>query len=96
MTDPVRLFEDVVRCSGLASFIGPGTVQRALQSVGVASPSLAQVDDYRRALPVLRERMALYLPASQLEACVLQIDAVLKNESSRALPSSRKVKKSSL
>jgi hypothetical protein len=90
MTDPLHLFEEVVTCSGLASFIGPGTVQRALQSVGVTSPSLAKLEDYRRALPALQERMALYLPASQLKACVRAIETLLKLESAKASASGRK------
>ncbi len=61
-----RLFEEVVACTGLASFIGPGTVERALVAVG-ATPDGATLDDYRRALPELRGRMAVYLKGDDLQ-----------------------------
>lgn len=71
------LFDGVCARSGLAAMIGPGTVQRALSSVGVASPELARPDDYRRALPQMRQRMAFYLPPEELEQRTLDIEALL-------------------
>jgi hypothetical protein len=59
------LFEQVVERTGLASFIGPGTVERALGTVG-ATPDGATRADYRRALPQLHDRMAVYLKKDEL------------------------------
>jgi hypothetical protein len=72
-----ELFESVCARSGLAAMIGPGTVQRALSSVGVASPDAALPDDYRRALPQLKQRMAFYLPPDELARRARDIEAVL-------------------
>jgi hypothetical protein len=74
-----KLFEEIVEHSGLASWIGPGTVMRALKSIGVASPDVSQADDYRRALPQLKARMASYLPAHELDSRVQKIEALLKS-----------------
>jgi hypothetical protein len=71
------LFEGVCARSGLAAMIGPGTVQRALTSVGVATLDDAGPDDYRRALPQLRQRMAFYLPPEELERRTRDIEALL-------------------
>jgi len=70
------LFERIVERTGLSSFIGPGTVERALASVG-ASPDVATRDDYRRALPQLRQRMALYLRGPDLDEHVRSIEELL-------------------
>ena len=78
MSNPTQLFEDVVARTGLAGWIGPGAVRRALSSVGVASPSDAVPDDYRRALPQLRARMALYLKSHEVEHNAREIEALLK------------------
>ncbi|HXU68902.1 MAG TPA: hypothetical protein VN947_06210 [Polyangia bacterium] len=72
------LFEAVVERTGLASFIGPGAVERALESVG-AAPDAATVDDYRRALPQLRTRMAVYLKASELQEKLSALDALFRS-----------------
>ena len=71
------LFDAVASCSGLASWIGPGTVQRALSSVGISSFSDAVAADYRRAMPQLRARMAMYLPPAELDHRCRQIEALL-------------------
>ena len=72
----LKLFEEVVGRTGLASFIGPGAVERALSSVGSSSAS-ARVDDYRRALPQLRSRMAIYLKPEEVERRVNEIESLL-------------------
>lgn len=60
------LFEEVVRRSGLASWVGPGLLRRALQAVGVDEPMAARPEHYRRALPQLEARMAVYLKQDEL------------------------------
>jgi hypothetical protein len=72
-----KLFEDVVAATGLALVIGPGVVQRALAGVGVTAPELATVEDYRRALPRLQQRMAFYLSPAELERRLAELDALL-------------------
>jgi hypothetical protein len=75
---PVRLFDEIVARTGLAATIGPGTLQRALSSVGVPMPSAARPDDFRRALPQIRARMAIYLPPVDVERNLRAIEALLK------------------
>jgi len=77
MSEGQKLFEDVVGRCGLAAWIGPGTVQRALQSVGVSSPDTATPFHYRRALPQLKARMAIYLQPEDLERNMREIEALL-------------------
>ena len=72
------LFEEIVERSGLASFIGPGIIQRALNATGVSSPDRARLDDYRRALPQIRARMAVYLQPDQLEEHIQEIESLLR------------------
>jgi hypothetical protein len=79
VTESRALFEAVIATSGLAASIGPGTVQRALVSVGVVFPDRARPEDYRRALPQLRARMAIYLPASEVDRRVSEIEALLSS-----------------
>jgi hypothetical protein len=71
-----KLFDAVVDRTGLASFIGPGAVERALANVG-ASPDVATVGDYRRALPQLHRRMAIYLKAPELDQRLRAIEDLL-------------------
>jgi hypothetical protein len=72
------LFETVVTLTGLATFIGPGVVRRALQSVGVSAVEMATKEDYRRALPGLRARMATYLTDEQLDSRLHEIISLLR------------------
>jgi hypothetical protein len=74
-----KLFDEVVALSGLATMIGPGTVQRALAAVGIPVPELAKRRDYERALPQLKARMAIYLSPENLERQVQGIAALLAN-----------------
>jgi hypothetical protein len=60
------LFEEVVRRSGLASWVGPGLLRRALQAVGVDAVAGARLEHFRRALPQLEARMAVYLKPDEL------------------------------
>ena len=78
MTSSLTLFEEIVARTGLATFIGPGVVQRALQSVGIYSFEVATVEDYRRALPALRARMATYLTEDQVEIRLREIMWLLR------------------
>ena len=78
MSKSGNLFEDVVACSGLASWIAPGTVIRSLNTVGIKSPAAAHPDDYRRAIPQLKARMAMYLTVSEVEFHIQQIEALLR------------------
>ena len=73
-----ELFEEVVARSGLAAWVGPGTVRRALGSVGVASPDDAGPHDYLRALPELEARMGTYLRAPDLKQRMDRIEALLR------------------
>jgi hypothetical protein len=76
--DGRKLFEQVVVRTGLASFIGPGAVERALGLVG-ATPDLATVDDYRRALPQLRGRMAIYLRPAELDRHLRELEELIRS-----------------
>ena len=78
MTEAGDLFDRVVAQTGLAAFIGPGLVRRALQSVGVSAVDAATPEDYRRALPAMRARMGTYLPSDEAEANVRAIAMMLK------------------
>jgi hypothetical protein len=75
---PRSLFDQVVAASGLAAMLGPGIVVRALASAGVSEPERARPEDYRRALPELRARMAIYLPAGELEQRLKAIESLLR------------------
>ncbi len=83
MTNAQELFEEVVARTGLASFIGAGVVRRALESVGISRVEDATRDDYRRAFPILRTRMATYLSGEQLEIRVRDISSLLRLSSPR-------------
>ncbi|HVE86953.1 MAG TPA: hypothetical protein VND93_29055 [Myxococcales bacterium] len=72
------LFEEVVRRSGLASWAAPGVLRRALASVGVVDPQAAQRDHFRRALPELTKRMAVYLRPNELYLRVSAIEMLLE------------------
>ena len=71
-----KLFEQVVDRTGLASFIGPGAVERALANVG-ASPEEATFGDFRRALPQLHKRMSIYLKPPELDERLRAIEQLL-------------------
>jgi hypothetical protein len=60
------LFEGVVQRSGLASWVGPGLLRRALQAVGVEHVAAARSEHFRRALPQMEARMAVYLKPAEL------------------------------
>jgi hypothetical protein len=78
VTDSPDLFEGMVARTGLASFIGPGVVRRALNSVGIYRVEDATREDYIRALPALRARMATYLSSEQLDARLRDIGSLLR------------------
>jgi hypothetical protein len=73
-----ELFEEVVARSGLAAWVGPGTVRRALGAVGVTSPDDASPGDYLRALPELKARMATYLGERDLKYHLDRIETLLR------------------
>jgi len=62
----LELFEGVVQRSGLASWVGPGLLRRALHAVGVEHPEQARSEHFKRALPQLEARMAVYLKPQEL------------------------------
>lgn len=78
MAGAVVLFEEVVRHSGLASWMGPGLLRRALQAVGVDEVGAARSEHYRRALPQLEARMAVYLTPDELAHRVASIRRLLE------------------
>jgi hypothetical protein len=73
-----KLFDEVVARSGLATMIGPGTVQRALAAVGIVSPDHAKPDDYWRALPQIKVRMAMYLAPEEVAHAIQKIETLLR------------------
>jgi len=73
------LFEEVVRRSGLASWVGPGLLRRALQAVGVDDPVVARSEHFRRALPQLEARMAVYLKPEELTQRVASIRRLVES-----------------
>ncbi len=75
------LFHDVVRRTGLAPLLGPGTVRRALAAVGVVAPDHAKIGDYLRALPELRARMSIYLDHETTDHRIRQLEVHLKHVS---------------
>jgi hypothetical protein len=79
MSTTGKLFDLVVARSGLATIIGPGTVQRALAAVGIASPDAAKPDDYRRALPQIKQRMAIYLSPEDVARHIHDIESLLSS-----------------
>lgn len=72
------LFEEVVRRSGLASWVGPGLLRRALQAVGVEEAGAARSEHFKRALPQLEARMAVYLKPEDLAQRVASIRKLLE------------------
>ncbi len=62
----IELFKRVGALTGLSRLMSPGTVRRALEHVG-ARADQASVEDYRRAVPTLRRRLAIYLTEEEVE-----------------------------
>jgi transcriptional regulator GlxA family with amidase domain len=77
-TNDATLFEEVVRRSGLASWVGPGLLRRALQAVGVDEVGAARTEHFKRALPQLEARMAVYLKPEELAQRVASIRRLLE------------------
>ena len=73
----LELFEGVVQRSGLASWVGPGLLRRALHAVGVEHPEQARSEHFKRALPQLEARMAVYLKPEELALRVASIRRLL-------------------
>lgn len=72
------LYQRVVASTGLSPLLGPGTVRRALNSAGVDNPATASPAEYRVALPQLRRRLLVYLPADEADARTHDIEALLE------------------
>ncbi len=77
-TNDATLFEEVVRRSGLASWVGPGLLRRALQAVGVEEVGAARPEHFKRALPQMEARMAVYLKPDELVQRVASIRRLLE------------------
>ncbi|MFO0587982.1 MAG: hypothetical protein U0441_10605 [Polyangiaceae bacterium] len=73
-TSGIELFEQVVALTGLASWVGPGLVQRALTSQAGVAKEAANVEHYRRALPQIRARMAAYVAIDEVDRRVKSIE----------------------
>ena len=71
-TAPLEMFERVLSYCGFSAVLGPGVLARALADEGVMKET-ATVADYRRALPRIEARIAVYLPAEELPRRVRRI-----------------------
>ena len=60
------LFERVISVCGLPFVIGPSTLERACSRAGVDAKTMSP-GDLRRALPEIRETLALFLPRDEAE-----------------------------
>jgi hypothetical protein len=60
------LFDAVVASSGLASLFAPEVIRRACNRAGVNALSLT-CDDLIRALPAIRQALAVYMPAADVQ-----------------------------
>jgi DNA-binding response OmpR family regulator len=60
------LFERVISLCGLPFVIGPSTLERACKRAGVDAKTMSP-GDLRRALPEIRETLALFLPRDEAE-----------------------------
>lgn len=71
-TSSSEMFERVLAYCGFSSVLGPGILARALDDEGVAKDT-ATVVGYRRALPRIEARMAVYLPADDVARRIRRI-----------------------
>jgi DNA-binding response OmpR family regulator len=60
------LFDRVISLCGLPFVIGPSTLERACKRAGVDAKTMS-LGDLRRALPEIRETLALFLPRDEAE-----------------------------
>jgi hypothetical protein len=74
------IFRRVTTLSGLSSFIGAGTIRRALEDVG-ASPSSASLAAWRSALLRIEARMCAYMPKDEVDRRVKAISSYLEQQS---------------
>lgn len=79
-----KLFDEVVKHLGLAMWVGPGVLKKALSSAGLGPQEPAREEHYHRALPELKERMAVYLHPGELQQRVAAIEALLSRAPLRA------------
>jgi hypothetical protein len=79
------LFDQVVQKTGLGEVIGPGTVERALETVG-STAEVATLDDYRRALDNIKGRMAAYMDPADVNRHVRAIEYVLRVQEEPTAP----------
>lgn len=70
------LFDKVVEMCGISGVLGPGLVRRAL-SDGDVDPDEGTPEDYERALPKLRDRLATYVPPEEAAARIRRIAGML-------------------
>jgi hypothetical protein len=74
------IFRRVTTLSGLSTFIGPGTIRRALEDVG-ASPSSASLATWRTAILRIEARMRAYMPKEEVVRRVQAISSYLDQQS---------------
>ncbi|MCK6588430.1 MAG: hypothetical protein L6Q76_12690, partial [Polyangiaceae bacterium] len=60
------LFDRVISLCGLPFVIGPSTLERACRRAGVDAKTMS-LGDLRRALPEIRDTLALFLPRDEAE-----------------------------
>lgn len=78
--DSDAIFRRVATMTGLSSFIGPGTIRRALDDIG-ASPESASLSAWRSALVRIEARMRAYMPDAEVERRVRAIASFLEQQS---------------
>jgi hypothetical protein len=75
-TTSATLLAKVWRLTGVSPLLAQGLVRRALEGIGVEAER-AERNDYLRALPQIRRRLAVYLPAAEVERRCASIEAAL-------------------
>ena len=73
MNASARLFDDVVRATGLVELIAPFTVSRLLVAADVSAPQEVTRSDLARALPTLERGLAVYLDDERLAQAVTRL-----------------------
>jgi len=77
-TSSATLLAKVLGLTGLSPLLAHWLVRRALEGVG-ADVKTAEQSDYLRALPQIRRRLTLYLPADEVERRCAKIEEALRH-----------------